>query len=76
MHNADVNSEYPNDDVPVLEDYEISPMKYLTLKCLAVSAFVTQDVAYRNEMLPRELKSFIDLHAPYNHYKKDVLHES
>ena len=35
---ADVKSEYPNDDVPVLEDYEIPPMKYLTLKCLAANA--------------------------------------
>ena len=73
---ADVQSEYPDDDVPVLEDFEIPPMKYLTLKCLAANAFVKQNIPYRDEMLPRELKSFIDLHVPYNHYQKEVLHES
>ena len=72
----DVQSQYGTKDVPVLEDYGIPPVKYLTLKCLAANAVVAHNIPYHDEMLPVEVKSFIELHAPYKQYQTDILHES
>ena len=72
----DVQSQYGTKDVPVLEDYNIPPVKYLTLKCLAANAVVAHNIPYHDETLPVEVKSFIELHAPYKQYQTDILHES
>ena len=72
----DVQSCVLDTDVPVLEDYNIPPVNYLTLQCLAANTVVRHNIPYHDEMLPAEVKSFIDLHAPYKQYKTDILHES
>ena len=51
--------------VPVLEDYNILPVNHLTLKCISVNAVVAHNIPYHDEMLPFEVKSVIELHAPY-----------
>ena len=75
----DVQSCALNRTVPVFEDYNIPPVNYMTLKCLAANAVVAHNIPYHDEMLPVEVKSFIELHAPYKHdkqYQTDILHES
>ena len=75
----DVQSCALNRTVNVLEDYNIPPVNYMTLKCLAANAVVAHNIPYHDEMLPVEVKSFIELHAPYKpdkQYQTDILHES
>ena len=72
----DVQSNVLNRDVPVLEDYNIPPVNYLTLKCLAANTVVRHNFPYHEVVLPAEVKSFIDLHAPYKQYENHILHES
>ena len=59
-----------------LEDNNIPPVNYLTLQCLAANVVVANGIPYHDEMLPAEVKSFIDLHAPYKQYENHTLHES